>query len=105
MIGDLSRRLTLVRPDRADDSGGGFAATWTDVATVWAAVSAAPAGESAATDDRVARVAYAIRIRWRDDVRPGWRARLDGRTADVVSVVDEEGAKRWLHLVAEEEIR
>jgi len=105
VIGELSRRVTLERPDRTDDGGGGAAITWTPIATVWASVTAAAAGENTATDDVASRVRHAIRIRWRADVRTGWRAILDGRVLRIRGVVDQDGAKRWLTLDAEEERR
>jgi len=105
VIGELSRRVTLERPDRTEDGGGGASVTWTPIATVWAAVTAAAAGEITATDDVASRVRHVLRIRWRADVRAGWRAVLDGRALRIRASVDRDGAKHWLVLDAEEEAR
>lgn len=105
MIGPLSRRVVLERPDRTEDDGGGAVVVWTPVATVWASIASSPAGDLAAQDDLIARVAHRVRLRWRSDVLPGWRLKLGERVFRVVAAVDRDGARRWLHLDCEEERR
>ena len=105
MIGDLSRRITLQRPDRTADGGGGFETTWTSVGAAWASVRSSAGTEQDEGDDLVRRVGHQLRLRWRDDVVPGWRVVLEGRVLRVRSAVDRNGRKRWLDLECEEEIR
>lgn len=105
MIGSLSRRVGLERPDRVEDLGGGGSIVWTPVDVVWASVRASGAAEDVVGDALGARVSHELRIRWRDDVRPGWRVGFDGRRLRVRAVLDRDGRRRWLHLECEEELR
>ncbi len=103
MIGALSRRVTLERPDRTPDAGGGASTVWTPVATVWARVSSEPRRDREVADDLAARVEHTVVVRWRSDVEPGWRVLSGGRTLRVQALADRDQAKRWLHLQCEEE--
>lgn len=105
MIGDVSRRIALERPDREEDAGGGAEVVWVPVAVVWASIRSSASGEEIASDDFAARVSHELRLRWRDDVRPGWRVLHGGRELRVRAAVDRDGARRWLHLECEEELR
>jgi len=105
VIGALSRRVGLERPDRTEDSGGGAVVDWASVATVWASVISAGQGRDASLGGAASRISHRLRIRWRSDVTPGWRARLGERTLRIEAAVDRDGARRWLHLDCVEEIR
>jgi SPP1 family predicted phage head-tail adaptor len=105
VIGALKRRVRLDRPDRTGDAGGGAAVVWTPVATVWARVASSPAGESESADDLASRVRHEVELRWRSDVRPGWRVVLGGKTLRVRAVVDPDQGRRLLVLECEEEVR
>jgi SPP1 family predicted phage head-tail adaptor len=105
VIGDLARRVTLERPDAVDDAGGGFAVSWTPISEAWARIVSSRASEGEEADDLVSRVSHAVRMRWRSDVGAGWRLVFDGRYLRVRAAVDPDGAKRWLDLDCEEEIR
>jgi SPP1 family predicted phage head-tail adaptor len=105
VIGALKRRVTLQRPDRAEDAGGGAAVIWTDVATAWARVTTAAAGEGEAADALTARVAYTVGLRWREDVRPGWRVVFRGKALRVRAAVDRDLDGRFIVLQCEEEVR
>jgi SPP1 family predicted phage head-tail adaptor len=105
VISDVSKRVALERPERELDDGGGVTITWTQVAVVWASIRSAATSESAAGDDLTARTAHELRLRWRDDVRPGWRVIHESRALRIRSAIDRDGAKRWLHLDCEEELR
>lgn len=103
MIGDLSTRVVLSRPERAVDAGGGAALSFMAVATVWASLSSPGADETQARGASVTVLRHRLRIRRRDDVAPGWRASWEGREARVVAVRDLNAGGRWLTLDCEEE--
>lgn len=105
MIGALSRRVALERPDRLEDEGGGADVVWTPVATVWARVTSSGRGADASFDGLASRIGHRLRLRWRGDVAPGWRARLGERVLRIESALDQDGARRWLHLDCVEEVR
>jgi SPP1 family predicted phage head-tail adaptor len=104
VIGSLSRRIGLERPDRVEDLGGGGSIVWTLVDVVWAGFRSAGRGERVVADALSPRVSQALRIRWRDDIRPGWRVTLYGKPLRVLAVVDRDGRRRWLHLECEEQL-
>jgi head-tail adaptor len=68
-------------------------------------VTSSPQGEAAAHDALVGRISHRLRIRWRADVSPGWRAMLGARTLRIEAAVDRDQKRRWLHLDCTEEIR
>ncbi len=105
MIGALARRVALERPERVEDEGGGASVLWTPVATVWASVISAGLGERASFDSVAGRVSHRLRVRWRSDLAPGWRARIGERVLRIESAVDRDAARRWLHLDCIEEVR
>jgi SPP1 family predicted phage head-tail adaptor len=99
--GRLSRRLVLQRPVAL--AGGGL--TYTNAATVWAAVE--PVSADLALDDgRPAGIArFHVVIRHRDDVAAGWRC-LDGdRVLTVQAGRPEDADRRYVVLTVEEEGR
>lgn len=104
MIGVLNRLVTLSRPVRVEDEGGGAPVTFTVVASVWAEVVAAGGGEAVIADAVRGTLTHRIRIRHRADVSAGWRASWSGRTARVLAARDPTGRGRWLNLECEEEV-
>lgn len=104
MIGSLSRRIGIERPDRVEDLGGGGTIIWTLVDVVWASFRSAGRAERVVADALSSRVSHTMRIRWRDDVRPGWRVTVNDRPLRVLAVVDRDGRRRWLHLSCEEQL-
>ncbi|MCG8442228.1 MAG: phage head closure protein [Caulobacterales bacterium] len=104
-VGALMRRVTLLQPSRTEDGGGGAQIAFQPVATVWAEIASAAGGEEAELDDLTARVTHTMRIRWRADVRAGWRVEMAPRAFRVRGAVDRSGGRRWLELDCEEEVR
>ncbi len=103
-IGALRRRLTLQRPVRADDGGGGAAVTWETVAEVWAALSPLTGVEALDADRLAGRVSHEIWIRWRADVLPEMRFALGSRLFDIRAAFDTDERRRWLRCLALEKI-
>jgi len=92
-IGALRARVTLQSPQRVADEIGGAAILWTDEASVWAAIEAGGASESAAFDGVASIASHRVTINRRDGVRAGWRVAWDARRLRIVGVVDEDGPR------------
>ncbi|MGD9866730.1 MAG: phage head closure protein [Hyphomicrobiales bacterium] len=101
-IGALRRRVTLQRPLRDPDDGGGVAKTWEDVAVLWAGVSALSGHEAVAAGRLSGNVTHRARIRHRADVEPEMRFALGARVLAIVSATDPDGRRRWLDCHCEE---
>lgn len=78
--GDLKKRITFVREQRAPDGYGGMTTTWVTVATVWAAVWPMSAKELVAGQQVKGEITHKIRIRFRRDITTAMRITLQGRT-------------------------
>lgn len=99
---DLNKRITLQHPSKAPDGMGGFTVTWTDAATVWAAVWPVGASEAAQAGQTTMTVTHRIRIRYRSIVKAGWRISYAGRYFNIVAVIDPNSAHRWLDILCKE---
>jgi SPP1 family predicted phage head-tail adaptor len=95
--GLLRRRVTLQQP--ASDVSGGFR----DVAPVSAAIAFRPASSVAmAAGGPSASGTYQVRLRYRDDVRAGWRIVEGTRTYQVVGYGDPDGRRAELAVTCTE---
>lgn len=92
----LSHRLTLERPVRAPDGGGGASVTWETVADMWAAVEALGGGERVDVGRLAGDVNARITIRHRDDVTPAMRFRIGTQVYEIVAALDGDGGRRFL---------
>ena len=96
--GRLRHRVTLQRKVVTRDAYGGEVITWTDVATVWAAVEPLRGRELEAAAQAGAELSARIVMRYRSDVVPEWRVAWDGHVYDIEAVVDVDGRHRTLEL-------
>lgn len=95
-IGDLRHRLTIERAVRTDDEGGGAALVWDEVAEIWGAVEAVSGAERFATDRVTGSAMYNIAIRYRDGVAPSMRFRRGDEIFEILSVLNDDGRRRFL---------
>ncbi len=96
--GRLDRRVTLQRRTVTRDSYGDENETWSDEATVWAAIRGMPGREYLAGDKFVQEARAVFQIRWRAGVDPGMRLTYGGATYEIVSVT-EIGRRQGLELL------
>ena len=102
--GELKHRVTLQEATETRDSFGQPVRTWSDVATVWAAVQALSGREFLEAKQLKRAVTTRIVIRWRDDVHAGMRARWTDpagttHTYDVEAVIPDSTHRRQLSLM------
>jgi SPP1 family predicted phage head-tail adaptor len=95
-IGRLRHRLTIEQAARTDDEGGGAALVWEAVAEVWGAVEAVSGQESVGADRVTGSAIYSITIRYRDGIAPSMRFRREDEIFEILSVLDEDGRRRFL---------
>jgi SPP1 family predicted phage head-tail adaptor len=99
-IGDLRHRLTIQQPQTV--SGKQTWSTYQD--GVRAFIDPQRGAEVARGLEEPNEVVHDVWIRYRPGVRPKMRLLVDGttRTLEIVSVIDLEERRMWLHLSATE---
>ncbi len=101
-IGDLRYRLTLERPTRVSDGGGGAVTTWDFVADVWAAIAPRGGTETIVAEAIAGRSTFSIHMRYRSDVTPDMRLRLGARIFEILAVSDADDRRRFLLCLVQE---
>lgn len=101
--GRLRHRVTIQALTRTPDTGGGYTETWSDTATVWAAVEPLAGTERLRAMQVSPTLSHRIRMRYRADVSSAQRLVYNGRAFDITSVVDVDERHRELQLLAEEQ--
>lgn len=98
--GKLRHRLTLEEPAETV-SDGEASVPWPVRATVWGSMQGLTGVNRGGI---TAEVEYRIGIRYRSDVTPRWRIGFPGETRKlgIVSVIDPDGRRRELTILARE---
>ena len=106
MIGKMRHRVALQAESRAPDAAGGYAVTWTTVATVWARIEPQGAGETVAAGQLTAPVSHRVTVRRRSDISPTASMRLlfGSRVFDIRGVLNQDEGNRYLVLICEENV-
>lgn len=101
-IGQLRHRVAIRTRVLAPDGVGGAAPSWTTLETTWAGLTwlASARNAEGGRTDRLRRIAATLRFR--NDVRPGQRLRIDATDYDIVSIESGDGKERYMTLVCEE---
>ena len=97
-IGRYRHRIELQQntPTQADD--GSRVDDWRTVATVWGELLETRGREYLVAQEAHSELNAKIRIRYRSDVRPEWRAIFQRRIFDIQHVADLQGRRRELEL-------
>lgn len=101
--GWIAHRISIERAETVPDGAGGSTATWSVLATVWAAVEPVAARGDTGGDRLGSRVTHRVTIRHRGDVAAGMRIRHRGRLLTIETVVDPDERRRFLLIEASEE--
>lgn len=86
--GRLSRRITLLEPQEAQDGGGAPIRTWVEVAHLWAEIVPVGGRERLQAPQTIAERTARIRIRWRAGVNEAMRIRHDGILWEILGIAE-----------------
>lgn len=97
--GRLDRRINFRYPVETRGVGGGVATAWAaPVTKAWGEWLPTTGREFVEAAARVDELTGMLRVRYRSDVLPTWRALVDGATYDIVAVM-ERGRRDYLDLM------
>jgi len=99
----LNRRISLLRPVRIEEPGGGATLSFVEEAVAWGRVEARANREDDALQAVRVATRYAATVRFRGDVEPGWRAGWGGRVRRITAAFDPDGRRAFLTLICEDE--
>lgn len=103
--GRLRHRIVLQSPTRTRDSTGGFTTTWTNEATVWAAIEPLSGREFFEIKQIQAETSVRVIIRHRDGITTDWRISHGGKFYDITGVINESERDRMITLFCSEGVR
>ena len=101
-IGSLRHRVTIESQTTTQDAYGGEVITWSEVATVWAAVEPLSGREFMDGRRQEAEINTRIRIRYRSGLLPGMRVTWGDHTYDIEAVIERESRRREIWLMCRE---
>ncbi len=100
--GRLRHRVTLQSAADTADGGGGFTTTWSDVATVWAAIEPLKSRERLFAQQLENPVTHRVTIRYRAGVTAKMRLEFGARVFNIRGVINAGERDRTLELLCEE---
>lgn len=104
LASNLRHKVTLERPALAPDSGGGYAQTWEEAATLWAAITRLRAGERYTNGQLTVSASHIFRLRYTSDITADMRFIFDGRAFNIRGIQNVDEKNRMLEVYAEEGI-
>ena len=97
--GRLDRRIIIQVATKSTGTAGGESRSWGTLATVWAEYKPVRGSESFVGVEHYAEAEVRFTIRYRNDVTPDNRITYDGKTYDIVAVL-QIGRKEALDILA-----
>jgi SPP1 family predicted phage head-tail adaptor len=103
---ELKNRITLERPEKGiQDGGGGSASTWVVVATVWAKITTQRSDEAIVAMQTTGTAVHNVTIRYRTDIKGSWRVGYSGKFYNIIGPpIDVNKQHRWLDIKCKETI-
>lgn len=101
-IGDLNRRITLLRATSTRDSVNAKVNAWATLATVWASYAPVSDGEKFSAGQVNSSISARFVIRYSSDVadvNPKDRLQFDGKTFDIINAKEIE-RRQWIEITA-----
>lgn len=99
-IGRLDRKITLRQRTVTRGDAGGQIEGYSDVATIYAEKLDVAGREYFAAQQVNSEITTKFRIRFREDIRPTWRIRFEGKDYNIASIAEIGGRRRWLEIMA-----
>ncbi|MGD9545209.1 MAG: phage head closure protein [Methylocystis sp.] len=101
-IAALRYRVTLEAPIDTPDDAGGYARSFTPVASLWARIAPSGAREDFVEQRAEQATTHIVTIRWRSDVAKDMRFVHRGRELRIQSAFDPDERRRFLICQCEE---
>lgn len=102
-IGELRDRITFQKERSRDDGYGGRHVVWEDCGSVWAKVEPLRGREYFYAHQIKSEITHRVLIRFRADVMTDMRIIYQGRVFSIDSVIDVNGAGRYLEILCYED--
>jgi len=102
MLSQLTQRAVIVAQTLAPAGGGGYSASWSTVANVWASIEPISGADVFGPDASESRARYRIVLRRRTDVIAGMRVRIENRAFVIRAVLDDGPLSQFMTLLTEE---
>lgn len=102
--GWLRHRVTVESAAGTADGAGGETVAWDALATLWARIEPAEAGEEIVAGHLSGVVTHRLTFRWRSDLAGGMRIAWRGRFFRVLAVHDPDEQRRYLVARCREEM-
>lgn len=100
--GELRKRVLIQQRSTGQDTSGGQLTTWSDVATVWAAIEPMSGRELINAAAAQSEATHTVLLRYRPGIVPAMRINYQSRLFDIKAVLDENERHRMLTLICAE---
>jgi SPP1 family predicted phage head-tail adaptor len=100
--GNLKHRIIIQQRTNTQDASGQPLETWSTFATVWANITPLIGRDYLAARQLVDEVDHDVTIRYRSGVLPKMRISYDGRTFEIISVINKDEGDAWMYLKCKE---
>jgi SPP1 family predicted phage head-tail adaptor len=101
-IGHLRHRLVLEAATSTPDGAGGVIETWSEIATISAAVRSSSGRERMIADGLQSRITHEVIVRTRADILPRHRFRRGSRVLHILAVMAADPRGTRLRCLCEE---
>ncbi len=99
---NLRHRVTLEKKILTADNGGGYSASWEQIAVLWAEIQRIKGGEGQIYGKVNASATHLFRLRYRSDITAEMRLCYDNRIFNIRAIHNSEERDRMLNIYAEE---
>lgn len=101
-IGDLKHRVEIQAQTKSADGMGGFAVSYSTLATVFCAIWPTSANEVISANSPSMVVTHRIRMRYRSTMKSSFRIKLGNRYFSIISIINPNEANQYLDLMCKE---
>ncbi len=103
-IGELRKQVAIQQEQPTPDGAGGYALTWTTLATTWADISPISGTEVFTSGHLEGHVTHKVTMRWRSDITITSDMRLlyNNRIFNILTVMNNDERNRFAELLVEE---
>lgn len=99
--GKLNQRVTLYRSVEGKSNSGAPTLELVKAVTAWAELITSSSGQSAVNDREQTQNGYQWRLRWRENIEPGYWMQWRGRWMKITGVNDSDPRRQELILDAD----